>query len=265
AKNRGSRSAPHGLSSASAPPRKAASSPISTDQPSASASSSSIMSVKTSLGCAPATGVPPTRNEGVDIAPSSTPCWALAEMVSSTSSERMSVANCSASRPSSSALLGVGRDGLLHLLGTHVRGELFAVQAQLLGQGDQGVLAELGTGADLAAVEEHVVVLLQAALLRGRESGTCGALGIVSVDVHVPPLDAQLAAVDVLAQLRQGLMRPSRAVGALEVGEDDQDDGSVDGALGQQVVGIARFLVAEVRLGHLGRVLGHVLLLDLLV
>src|SRR5690625_5681058 len=46
-----------------APPRKAASSPISTDQPSASASSSSIMSVKTSLGCAPATGVPPTRNE----------------------------------------------------------------------------------------------------------------------------------------------------------------------------------------------------------
>src|SRR5690625_7270797 len=80
------------------------------------------------------------------------------------------------------------------------------------------------------------------ALHRCCEIGTFVAFEIVSVDVPDTTLDAQLAAVDVLAQLRQGLMRPSRAVGALEVGEDDQDDGSVDGALGQQVVGIARFL-----------------------
>src|SRR5699024_1724804 len=82
-----------------------------------------------------------------------------------------------------------------------------------------------------------------------------GPLGVVAVDVHVPPLDAQLAALHVLAHRGQGLLGPLGAVGALVVGEDDEHHGGVDGALGEQVVLVAGLLLAEVGDGDGGGVL----------
>ena len=96
-------------------------------------------------GWAPTLGAPPMTNEGVVTAPSSTPCAAWSAMVRATSSERRSSVNCPMSRPSSSARF------------------------------DQGLLVELGGGADLAVLEQGLLVVAVPALHGGGEGGAGGA------------------------------------------------------------------------------------------
>src|SRR5699024_5201766 len=77
------------------------------------------------------------------------------------------------------------------------------------------------------------------------------ALGVIPVDVHVPPFYAQLPAGDVLLHRRQGLIDPLGTVRTLDIGEEDDHYGRVDGAHGHEVVGIAGLLTAEVGSRHL--------------
>src|SRR5699024_6038605 len=137
------------------------------------------------------------------------------------------------------ALGGVLLDGAGDLLGAEVRGEPLDVEVQLLGEGDEGGLVELGGGPHRAARGEGLGVGGAGGRAGGGEGGGGGAGGVLAVDVHVAPFDAQLAAVHVLAQRGQGVLGPAGAVGALVVGEDDEHDGCVDGPLGQGVLGVA--------------------------
>src|SRR5699024_4301854 len=184
AKNPGSSSAPQGLSSASAPPRKAVSSPTSISA--LALGQRLVHHLGEHLGGLRADGRSAADDEGGG-----------------------------GHRAELDALLGVLGDRGLDSLGVHAGLELLGVQTELLGERDQGLLVEIAGGADLAVLEEPCVVLGMLALHRRREARAGGALGVLAVDVHVPVLDPQLAALDVLPQLRQRLVGPLRAVRAL--------------------------------------------------
>src|SRR5699024_6990007 len=142
AKNPGSRSAPHGLSSASAPPRKAVSSPTSISA--LALGQRLVHHLGEHLGGLRADGRCAPDDEGGG--------GHGAEI---------------------DALLRVLRDRGLDLLGVHVGLELLGVQTELLGERDQGLLVEFAGGADLTVLEEPCVVLGVLPLHRRREARAC--------------------------------------------------------------------------------------------
>src|SRR5699024_6654530 len=90
-------------------------------------------------------------------------------------------------------------------------------------------------------------------VLQGRGiGGLRGLLGRGAEHIDLAPFDAQIPGVDVVEHLRQRVLRPGGAVGALVVGEDDESDGCIGGTVGHRI----RFLVgvdlAEVGLLGIG-------------
>ena len=90
-------------------------------------------------------------------------------------------------------------------------------------------------------------------VLQGRGIGGLRRLfGRGAEHIDLAPFDAQIPGVDVVEHLRQRVLRPGGAVGALVVGEDYELDGRVDGTVGHRIRFFSGVDVAEVGLLGVG-------------
>jgi hypothetical protein len=89
-------------------------------------------------------------------------------------------------------------------------------------------------------------------LQRRGVGGLRGLFGRGSEHIDFSPLDAQIAGVDVVEHRRQRVLRPGGAVGALIVGEDDEFDRCIDGAIGHRIGFVSGVVLVEVGLFRIG-------------